>query len=853
MPDDAHPAPPGRPAAGWRFGPYEARPAERLLLADGAPVKLGGRAFDTLVALLERHERVVAKRELMDAVWPRLVVEENNLQAQVMALRKVMGPAAIATVPGRGYRITLPVETICAPGAAAGAPAAAPEALVAVRHTNLPASLPPMVGRADDVAAVRELLDRHPLVSIVGAGGIGKTRLAQALAADLAGGFPDGAWWVELASLADPALVASAVARVVGIALPAAGAATQAVASALRSQRMLLVLDNCEHLQDGVCALVDALRASAPGVRLLATSQEPLKLVDEHVYRLGTLAVPPAAEPDAAGYSAVEFFVAAVRAADPRFALTKRNAAAIGEICRHLDGIPLALQLAAARVPLLGIEGLRARLTERFHVLTGGARTVLRRHQTLRGALEWSHGLLTAEEQAVLRRLSVFAGSFALEAAQQVAADATLSEWQVLEHLGALVDKSLVVAEGGDAPRYRLLETTRAFALERLGEAGETDEYLRRHALATRDRIAVLTSNEWRMTAAEQAATAMEIDNLRAAIVWAMAAPGERPLAIELHVAGGRVWYGSALLAEGLAQCLAARGLLDASIPPQTRARFLLTLAAAGQYNAQAECMHAGQEAARLFVELSDPGHAYDALTKVAGLGTRLGGSADVVAALDAAGRLEDPAWPARRRAQVPFARYMLAITEGRYADALAHARRQRDLYREDGSTIGIELATTTVGAALLALERPEDAVAELAPARARLDALGAGALGGHLAGFEAVALIVLSRHSEARALARTAYALLQREGDTLWLLVPLALSAAMEGRLADAARIAGYSDARQALPGRARRAPERDRRARVDALLAAGLSDEERRARLAEGAALREDEVFALALAAPG
>ena len=847
MPEDTPP-----PARAFRFDRFELRPAARLLLADGAPVKLGGRAFDTLVALVERRDRVVSKHELMDAVWPKLVVEENNLQAQVMALRKVMGPLAIATVPGRGYRIALPVEAIGAPAPAAVAATASAAAAptVAPRRTNLPANLPPMVGRADDVAAVRGLLDRHPLVSIVGAGGIGKTRLAQALVADLADGVPDGAWWIDLASLADPALVTSAVARATGIALPAEGAATDVVATVLRSQRMLLVLDNCEHLLEGVCALVEALRASAPGVRLLATSQEPLRLVDEHVYRLGTLRVPPAAEAGAAGYSAVDLFVAAAKAADPRFVPTKRNAAAVAEICRHLDGIPLALQLAAARVPLLGIEGLRARLTERFHVLTGGARTVLRRHQTLRGALEWSHGLLTAEEQAVFRRLSVFAGTFALEAAQQVAADATLSEWQVLEHLGALVDKSLVVAEGDDAPRYRLLETTRAFALERLGEAGETDEHLRRHALATRDRITALVGNWWQTTPAEQAAAALEIDNLRAAIVWGTAAPDDRQLALELHAVGMRVWFASALRAEGLARCLAARALVDPSVPPETRARFLHALAAAGEFAARAECLQAGLEAARLFLDLSDRGRAYDVLTKVAVIGIRLGATTAAAAALAEAERLEDAAWPPRQRAQACYARYHAALANGRYADALANARHQRDLYREGDSVVGIELAATNVGTALVALDRSREAIAELAPARARLAALGAGALACHLAGIEAVALIGLGRHAEARALAREAHALLQREGDTLWLLVPLALSAAAEGRLADAARIAGFSDARLALPGHGSRAIERDRRAQLDALLTAGLSGEELRAQLSEGAALREDEAFALALA---
>ncbi|MBK9116001.1 MAG: winged helix-turn-helix domain-containing protein [Betaproteobacteria bacterium] len=848
MPDDANPTPPTRPAAGWRFGPYEARPTERALLADGVPVKLGGRAFDTLVALLERHERVVGKRELMDTVWPKLVVEENNLQAQVMALRKVMGPAAIATVPGRGYRLTLPVESIGAPARSA---APVPAAAAAPRPTNVPANLPPMLGRADDLEALAALVRAHGLVSIVGAGGIGKTRLAHELLADLADDWPDGAWLVELSSLADPALVASAVARVVGATVPVGRPATDAVAAVLRTQRMVLALDNCEHLLDGVVAFVEALRTAASGVRLLVTSQEPLKAVDEHVYRLATLSVPPADAADAAGYSAVEMFVAAARAADPRFALTRRNAAAVAEICRHLDGIPLALQLAAARVPLLGIEGLRARLTERFHVLTGGARTVLRRHQTLRGALEWSHGLLTAEEQAVFRRLSVFAGTFTLVAAQQVAADATLSDWQVLEHLGALVDKSLVVAEGEDTPRYRLLETTRAFALERLGEAGETDEFLRRHAVATRDAIQHLARNPWRTTLADAAALGMELDNLRAAIAWAIDNDDERLLAIELHVAGARVWGATALLAEGLAHCLDARRRVDGSLPPATHAQFLQALATMGTYTARIECLEAAQDAARRFLALAEPRLAFDALTKVAAIGARRGALAEVAAALDEAERLEDPAWPARQRAQTRFARFMWCTMDGRYDEALAFARAQQALYRADGSVVGEQLAAGNAAAALAAMGQPEAALAEVESAYARLLALGAGALAGHVLGTRMLALLALGRHDEAREWGRAAQVRLQREGDALWLLEPLALAAAQQERPADAARIVGHVDARIAATGDVRRAPARARRARIDALLAAGLPDDERRALFAAGATLREDEAFALALGA--
>ena len=834
------------PPAAWRFARFELKPGERQLVADGVPVKLGGRAFDMLVALLERHQRVVSKHELMDVVWPKLVVEENNLQVQVLALRKLLGPAAIATVPGRGYRLTLAVEVV---GPASRASPAAPPPLPSPQRTNLTARLPPMVGRAADLAALRGLLREHTLVSIVGAGGIGKTRLAQALVAEIAGDFPDGAWLVELASLADPALVASAVARVAGITLSAERPAVEAVVSVLRSQRMLLALDNCEHLLDGVVDLVDALRRAAPDVRLLVTSQEPLKVVDEQVYRLVTLAVPPAQAEDAGDYSAVQLFVAAAKAAEPRFALTRRNVGAVADICRHLDGIPLALQLAAARVPLLGIEGLRARLDERFHVLTGGARTVLRRHQTLRGALEWSHGLLTAEEQAVFRRLGVFAGGFTLEAAQEVAADATVSHWQVLEHLGALVDKSLVVAEGEDLPRYRLLETTRAFALERLGEAGETDEHLRRHAVTTRDLVRALAKDPWRTTPAAFAALVAEIDNVRAAVAWAVAAPEERLLAIELNVEAFRVWYASALLAEGLAHCLAARPLLDATIPPLVAAKFWLAYAKSGQYSPRADCFEAAQRAARMFGDLGEASLAYDAYATVAAIGARRGAVAETDAALAAAERIEDPGWPSRQRAAVRFGRYLWCQMGGRYAQALEYARQQQQLYREDGSVVGEQFAIGNLGFALLALGRPEAALAEVRPAFARLEALNAGAGAGHVIGAEAIALAMLGRHDEARARARIAYARLQHEGDTLWLLEPLASSAAALGRPADAARIAGFVDARYATTGEVRRAPARERRAELDALLDAGLADDERRELLAAGAVMSDDEAFALAL----
>ena len=447
------------PAVPRRFGRFELRPSERVLLADGAPVTLGARAFDLLVAFANRPGTLITKDELLATVWAGLVVEENNLQVQVSSLRKILGQSALATIPGRGYRFNLPV--------ASGEDAAADycpltadtsdETRTPKARTNLPSRLPLLYGRKQDLAAIAALLREHPMVTITGSGGIGKTRVAQAVAkhilTEAANDYPDGVWWVELAALTDGALVPSAVAQALGLSIAGERPTALALRSELASQRTLVVLDNCEHLADAVTALVDTVAVGAPRVSILVTSQETLRAADEHVYRLAGLAVPDADDAGAALHSgAVELFAARARAVDPRFTLTATNLPAVIEICRRLDGIPLAIELAAARLPLLGVEGLRARLHERFNLLTGGARVVLRRHQTLRATLEWSHALLTPDEQTVFRRLGVFAGGFTLEAAQHVASDERIDQWTTLDYLGALVDKSLVLAEAMPFP-----------------------------------------------------------------------------------------------------------------------------------------------------------------------------------------------------------------------------------------------------------------------------------------------------------------------------------------------------------------------------------------------------------------
>ncbi len=305
-------------------------PHRRALLIDGHEAGVGARAFDLLVALSERSERVVTKHELMDLVWPEVVVEENNLQVQISTLRRLLGPGAIATVPGRGYRFTASLAN-----AAAAAPVAAPAAAPRAQASNLPHAGAALIGRDADRAALTRLLAGSRLVTVVGTGGIGKTRLAQACAADQHGQRDGGTWWVELALLppgSEADAVAAAVARALDLRVEAGQAGVERVCAVLREQRLLLLLDNCEHLLPGAAAFGTALLGAAPGVTLLATSQEPLHLAGEQVFRLPLLALPEDADlAQAEQYGAVALFVARARAADPRFALGQHNRAAVVE------------------------------------------------------------------------------------------------------------------------------------------------------------------------------------------------------------------------------------------------------------------------------------------------------------------------------------------------------------------------------------------------------------------------------------------------------------------------------------------------------------------------------------------
>src|SRR6266849_5565948 len=549
------------------FGPYRLLASQRLLLEGDQPVRLGSRAFDILAALVERAGEVVGKQELITRAWPKTLVDEANLKIQVSALRRALGDGQgghryVVTVPGRGYNFVARVRRE-EPSLAALPPTAAPAAM----H-NLPFAVTRMIGREEAVAALVARLSRQHLVTVVGPGGIGKTTVALAVAERVTTNYEHGVWLVDLAPLGDPRLVPSAVATVLGLEIRADDLLSGLV-TRLRDKRMLLLLDSCEPVIDAAASLAAALLGRAPSVNILATSREPLGVAGEYDYRLAPLGSPQASSrltaAEAAAFPAVQLFVERVTAIVEDFALTDANTPAVVQICRRLDGLPLAIEFAAPRVEVLGVEGLVARLDDSLQ-LGARRRTAMPRHRTMRAVLDWSHGLLSEDAQPFFRALGIFAGGFTVEAAAAVAMDAATTGIDAIDRLADLVAKSLVVADvSATKPRFRLLDTTRAYAIEKLDESGERERLVRLHAEHYRDlferaegEAATQPRGEW------LADYAWEIDNLRAALDWAFSPDGDGSIAVALTAAAVPLWMQLSLLEECRSRAKQALGALGA-------------------------------------------------------------------------------------------------------------------------------------------------------------------------------------------------------------------------------------------------------------------------------------------------
>ncbi len=484
----------GEERDGDYFGPALNRTARLLAIGHGGQVLLSGVAGDIVQGQLppEATLREMGTHRLRDLARPEVVYQ------------------------------------LLAPGLPVGFP---PLRSLEALPNNLPLQLTSFVGRDKEVVDVAALLGEHRLVTLIGAGGVGKTRLSLQVGANLLDGIADGVWFIEFAPLRDPALIPGAVAQTLGVTPPPEGDPLDGLAAELKSRHLLLLFDNCEHMVAAAAATTSAILHACPNVKILASSRQGLGIRGESTYRMPSLAIPNAQDSaglhayDATRYGSIALFVARAEAANSRFAFTDEVAPVVADICRRLDGIPFALELAAARVAMLNPKELRARLDQRFRVLTGGSRDALPRQQTLRALIDWSYELLDERERKLFRRLGVFVGSFTLEGALAVASDEALDEIELFDVLASLVDKSLVVAElgGGETTRYRLLESTRAYAVEKLEEAGESANLAQRrftylHALVLR----VAAAHEAIPHEATVVTLAVELEDLRAALDWAL-------------------------------------------------------------------------------------------------------------------------------------------------------------------------------------------------------------------------------------------------------------------------------------------------------------------------------------------
>ena len=492
---------------GYRFGSFELRTVERTLLADGHPVVLGARALDVLLALLAHDRQLVSKDELLQCAWPGLVVEEANVHVQISLLRKALGTQAIATVAGLGYRFAMPVELVSA----------------AALH-NLPTARTAFIGRASALVEAEARLHATRVLSFIGIGGSGKTRLAIALAERVLPQFPHGVWLLDLAALEDAAQVPAALARVLGVAQTRDTPLEHALIAKLRGHYTLVVFDNCEHLLDAVAALIDVLLEGAPPLKIICTSRDALGLPGESTFAVRPLELPVAGAMDAtvAASESVQLFIDRARTVAPGIEFDPQTLPVVAEICRRLDGIPLAIELAAARMKMLSVTQVQSMLDERFRLLTGGTRA-LARQQTLQAVIQWSYEHLAVAEQRLLRALSVCGGGCDLGTAVTLLGDSgARDEMSALDSLTLLVDKSLLTVERqGQSARYVMLETVRQYAIERLDQSGETARVRDRH----RDYFLALAEAMAREWTGDQSASWItrldrDRDNLFRALTW---------------------------------------------------------------------------------------------------------------------------------------------------------------------------------------------------------------------------------------------------------------------------------------------------------------------------------------------
>jgi predicted ATPase/DNA-binding winged helix-turn-helix (wHTH) protein len=556
------------------FGPFRLFAAERQLKKGDEALQLGSRALDTLIALVERAGEVVTQRELISRVWPNVTVEEANLRVHIASLRKALGDGRegvryIVTVPGRGYSFVAPV-TLSIPRSSTLQPSLPRAAAVSDRLPRLPPKLTRMIGRDDIIRVLSAELMLYRFVSIVGSGGIGKTTVAISVAHALLDGFNGAVFFVDLAALTDAQLVPTTVARALGLIVQTQDP-LRSLPTFIGDKKILLVLDNCEHVIDSAAAVAERVVGEAAQAHVLTTSREALRVEGEHVHLLYALDFPPentsATAAELLTYPAIQLFMERAAASGHDGVLSDIDAAVVATICRRLDGIPLAIELAASRAGSLGIRGIAELLENRFSLVWHGRRTALPRHQTMNAMLDWSYNLLSEDEKAVLGRLSAFVGDFTLEAARFVASDAETEKGIITDAITSLLTKSLIsTTELHGTPFYRLLETTRTFAAAKLAERGEANRVARRHAKFFSEFLQHDQLAQSRFGEHDLSGYASYIGNVRAALQWAFFADGDVSVGVELAAWAAPLFIGLSLLVECKRWCEWALAGLDDSV-----------------------------------------------------------------------------------------------------------------------------------------------------------------------------------------------------------------------------------------------------------------------------------------------
>ena len=803
-----------------RLGEFELLPSERMLLSAGSPLELGGRAFDLLLVLVENVGRLVSKTTLIERVWPRLVVDENNLPAQIANLRRVLGAGAIQTVPGFGYRLELSVATD-APNSP-GELAARHEPLVPRRAW--PIQLAPLAGREHELTELREALRSSRLVTLVGIGGVGKTRLAQEILTTE----PDGvAVWVPIGDVQEVQHVPSAIALAVGVSLPAELDGFTALAQALEGEPLLLILDCVEHLGTLLASGLSVLLTQTRAVRTLVTSQAPLGIAGEVVYRLAALPVPArdASCEDASRFAAVMLFAQRAVAADRRFALTSANTTLVAEVVRRLDGLPLALELAAARIPALGLASLLVHLDDRFRLLRRASASDPR-HSALHAAFDWSYGLLDPHEQHALRRLSVFPGSFPLGAAARCVADTSNGSSDEVEVIAGLVDRSLVSVLSGDPPRYMLLETLRHFARAKLHALGGWDQAQECMARSMLELLDLAYREYWSLDEALWLQRfGPELENLRAALHWAIEHNAE--LAVSLFGSAWPLWLEADLCGEGREHYHEVLALLSDAFPRHRVGRFWEAIAVCDSTRQCDRARYAAELAARMHAHSGDLRAQYHALMLLA-LNWRTDSSV-ARESFGSARRLEDPTWPARLLAHGAIAEGALLTGAERYSEARVAYERAVRVALTTGERQALA-ATVGVVELDIACGRTGEALQLARPLVASLRHVGRRETLFEVLVLTFSAELIGGELEEAQAHGEELYALARRsEMAKLYLaLDAMAFLACQKGRLTNAARIAACAEEASAVHGQIRRRPAEERmRSYVRAVLDQGLGPE--------------------------